>query len=167
MMYDEFLKGTGAVEGKATWDEYQRVEQIYMESDHMTKEDAYRMARVVTVKEHEKAMAKERKAEMAWVLENIIPAAAFVRGMAEKADGIGRNYCYTSPSGNRFELRFAREINCGSVVTYEFWANGKRVELEKYCQYGLLPSAEFQSYRANWYGKTKEELEDLFGFIAW
>lgn len=165
MLYEEFLKGTGAVEAKASWDEYQRVEQIYMESDHMTKEDAYRMARVETIKEHEKKMAREGKMEMAWVLENIIPAAAFVRGMSEKSGFVDRNYRYTSPSGNRFELRFVREINCGSVVTYEFWANDKQLDTSS-SGYRLLPSAEFQSYRARWYDKSLKELEELFFHIA-
>lgn len=166
MLYEEFLKGTGAVEGKTTWDEYQRVEQIYMESDHMTKEDAYRMARVVTVEGHKKTMAKERKAEMVWVLENIISAAAYIRGMSEKACDFRDSYYYQTPCGNYFELKLERDINDGSVRLYSFWCNDKKIDT-KSTGYGLLPSAEFSSYRANWYGKTKEELEDLFGFIAW
>lgn len=166
MLYEEFLKGTGAVEGKATWDEYQRVEQIYMESDHMTKEDAYRMAKVETIEEREKKLAQERKSEKAWVLVNIIPAAAYIRGMAEKA-GHGTNLSYRSPCGNLWELRLEHEINCGSVQLYSFWCNGKQIDTRTTTGYGLLPSAEFQSYRANWHDKTKEELEDLFGFIAW
>ena len=165
MLYEEFLKGTGAVETKATWDEYQRVEQIYMESSLMTKEDAYRMAQVVTIKEHEKHMAQERKTEMAWVMENIFSAAAFIRGMSEKKGYSEKAFAYTSPCRNRFELRLVREINCGSVMLYELWANGKQIDAHS-TGYGLLPSAEFSSYRANWPGKTKEELEDLFGFIA-
>lgn len=165
MLYEEFLKGTGAVETKSTWDEYQRVERIYMESNLMTKEDAYRMAQVVTIKEHEKMMARERKTEMAWVLENIIPAAAFVRGMSEKKGCFEKTFAYTSPCGNRFELRLVREINCGSVMQYEFWVNSKQIDTHS-TGYGLLPSAEFSSYRANWYGKSREELEDLFGYIA-
>lgn len=165
MLYEEFLKGTGAVETKASWDEYQRIEQMYMESSHMAKEDAYRMAQVVTIKEHEKMMAKERKEEKAWVLENIIPAAAFVRGMSEKKGYFEKTFSYTSSCGNRFELRLVRKINCGSVVLYEFWLNGKQIDT--HCTgYGLLPSAEFSSYRANWHDKSREELEDLFGYIA-
>ena len=65
MLYSEFLEGTGAVGNQASYDEYKRVEQIYMESRHMTKEDAYRMARVETVAEHEKRMRAERKKGMA------------------------------------------------------------------------------------------------------
>lgn len=166
MLYEEFLKGTGAVESKATWEEYQRVEQIYKESDHMTKEDAYRMARVKTIKEVEAEMAKARKVEKAWVLENIIPAAAYIRGMSEKSKGISRNFSYTSPCGNCFELRLVKEVNGGSVMLYELWVNGKQVELKEYCQYGLLPGAEFQTYRADWHDKSLKELEDLFGYIA-
>lgn len=165
MLYEEFLKGTGAAETKATWDEYQRVEQIYMESNHMTKEDAYRMAKVITIKEHEKIMAKERKEERAWVLENIISAAAFIRGMSEKSYGIRSNFHYFSPYGNSFELRLVREINGGSVMLYEFWVNEEQIDTYN-TGYGLLPSAEFQTYRAGWRDKAREELEEMFGYIA-
>jgi hypothetical protein len=165
MLYEEFLKGTGAVEGEATWKEYQRVEQIYMQSDHMTKEDAYRMAKVETIKEREKKLALERKTEKAWVLVNIIPAAAYIRGMADKA-GQWTNFSYRSLCGNLWELRLEREINCGSVRLYSFWCNGKQIDTRPTTGYGLLPRAEFQSSRAGWHDKTQKELEDLFGFIA-
>lgn len=99
MLYSEFLEGTGAVENQASYDEYKRVEQIYMESDHCTKEDAYRMAKVETVEQREAKMKAERKKELAWVLENIIPAAAYIRGMAEK-DGQWTNFMFRSPCGN-------------------------------------------------------------------
>lgn len=165
MLYEEFLKGTGAVENKATFNEYERVEQIYMESNHMSKEDAYRMAKVETIKEHGKKIAKERKTEKAWVLANIIPAAAFIRGMSEKANGIRSNYSFVSPCGNRFELRLVREINCGSVKLYEMWINDKKVDMNGRA-YHFLPSAEFSSYRADWHDKSLEELKHLFGYIA-
>lgn len=149
MLYEEFLKGTGAVEGKATWDEYQRVEQIYMEASQMTKEDAYRMAQVKTIKQHEAEMAKARKSEMAWVLENIFPAAAFVRGMAEKnSTWSGMDYRHRTSCGNLFELKLVRKINGYSVCLYEFLLNGKQIDTQD-TGYRLLPSAEFQSYRAN------------------
>lgn len=164
MLYEEFLKGTGAVESKATWDEYQRVEKIYMESAHMTKEDAYRMAQVKTIKQHEAEMARARKAEQAWVLDNIIPAAAFIRGMSEK-NSLSSNYRYRSECGNVFELKLVKEINGGSVMLYEMSINGKQIDTRS-TGYGLLPGAEIGSYRARWQGKTKEELEDLFGYIA-
>lgn len=166
MLYNEFLEGTGAVDTQETYDEYKRVEAIYMQADLMTKEDAYRMARIVTVKEHEKAMKKARKAEEAWVLDNIIPAAAFIRGMSEKEDYFRGSFTYRSPCGNIFEMKLERDINGGSVRLYSFWINGKEVDLKNYCSYGLLPSAEFGSYRANWHDKTREELEELFGYIA-
>ncbi len=165
MLYEEFLKGTGAVETKATWDEYQRVEQIYMESSHMTKEDAYRMAQVKTIKQHEAEMAKARKGEVEWVKQNIIPAAAFIRGISELEHSMWRNYTFCSICGNLFELKLVREINGGSVMLYEFWANGKQIDTHS-TGYGLLPSAEFGTYRANWHDKTREELEALFGYIA-
>lgn len=166
MLYKEFLQGTGAVETKASWDEYQRVEQIYMGSNHMTKEDAYRMAKVETIREYEKRMALERKAEKEWVQKNIIPAAAYIREMSEKVGCFHRNFTYNSPYGNRFELRLIREINFGSVKLYEFLINGEQIDTRS-TGYGLLPSAEFLSYRANWYDKTREELEDMVGYIAW
>lgn len=165
MLYEEFLEGTGAVENKAAWNEYQRVEQIYMESSRMTKEDVYRMAKVETVKEHEKKLAQERKTEKEWVSENIIRAAAFIRGMSEKRGYSEKTFAYTSPCGNRFELRLVKEINCGSVMLYKFWLNGKQIDTHS-TGYGLLPSAEFSSYRADWHDKSRKELEDLFGYIA-
>lgn len=165
MMYSEFLAGTGAVESPETYAEFQRVEQIYMESEHMTKADAYRMAVVETVEQHEAKMAAERKKELAWVKENIIPAAAFIRGMSEKQDYFRRNFTYLSPAGNLFELRLERNINCGSVMMYSFWCNEKKIDTRS-TGYGLLPSSEFQSYRADWHDKTLGELEALFGYIA-
>lgn len=166
MLYSEFLAGTGAVENQASYDEYKRVEQIYMESDHCTKEDAYRMAKVETVKQYEARTKAERKKERAWVLENIIPAAAYIRGMSEKEDYFRRNFLYASPCGNIWELRVERYINGGAVVLYSLWCNGKQIDLKQYCSYGLLPSAEFQSYRADWHDKSLKELQDLFGYIA-
>lgn len=165
MLYSEFLEGTGAVENQASYDEYKRVEQIYMESDHCTKEDAYRMAKVETLKQYEARMKAEQKKELAWVMENIIPAASYIRGMAEK-NGQWTNFSFRSPCGNLWELREEKNINFGSVVLYSLWCNDKQVDLKRYCSYGLLPRAEFPSYRADWHDKSLKELEDLFGYIA-
>ena len=165
MLYEEFLKGTGAVDSPASYAEYKRVETIYLESDHCTKQDAYRMANVVTVAEHEKQQKKARKDELAWVKQNIIPAAAYIRGMSEKQDYFRRDFSYLTPAGNLFELVLARNINCGSVKMYEFRCNGKKIDTTS-TGYGLLPSAEFQSYRADWHDKSLKELQDLFGYIA-
>lgn len=166
MLYSEFLAGTGAVDNQASYDEYKRVEQIYMESDHCTKADAYRMARVETVAEYEKRQKQMRKDELKWVMENIIPAAAYIRGMSEKAcyfrDG---GYWFVTPCGNTFELRLVLSGNCGSYLLYEFWCNGKKLDISN-SGYNLLPSAEFQSYRADWHDKSLKELEELFGYIA-
>lgn len=166
MLYGEFLSGTGAVDNKATYAEYKRVEQIYMESDHCTKEDAYRMAKVETMKQYEARMEAEREEELAWVMENIIPAAAYIKGMSEKQDYFRRNPSYQSSCGNIFVLKLEREINYGSVRLYSFWCNDKRIDLETHCQYTLLPAAEIQTYRADWHDKSVMELEDLFGYIA-
>lgn len=162
MLYNEFLAGTGAIDNQANYNEYKRVEQIYTESDHCTKEDAYRMAKVIT----EKDIKKQRKDEIKWVKQNIISAAAFVRGMAEK-EGTweGMNYRHLTPCGNLFELRLNRQINGYSVCLYEFFVNGKQIDTSE-TGYNLLPSAEFQSYRADWHDKSLKELEDLFGYIA-
>lgn len=162
MLYNEFLEGTGAVDNQASYDEYKRVEQIYMESDHCTKADAYRMARVETVAQHEAKLAIERRAEFTWVKKNVIPAAAFIRGMSEKADYFRHNFIYASPCGNLWELRLERDINGGSVRLYSLWCNGRKVNIGD----SLLPSAEFQSYRADWHDKSLSELEELFGYIA-
>lgn len=166
MLYNEFLEGTGAVDNAASYAEYKRVERIYMESDHCTKQDAYRMAQVETVKQYEARMKKLRKEEKAWVLDNIIPAAAFIRGMSEKENYFRRNCIYASPCGNVFELRLALWLNGGSVLLYEMYINNEKVDLKEHCSYGMLPSAEIQSYMADWHDKTLKELEDLFGYIA-
>ena len=165
MLYEEFLKGTGAVDSPASYDEYKRVELIYTESEHCTKQDAYRMANVVTIAEHEKQQKKARKKELAWVMENIIPAAAYIRGMSEKQDPFRRDLTYTTPVGNKFELVLIREINCGAIKQYEFRCNGKKIDTTS-TGYGLLPGAEFQSYRADWHDKSLKELEDLFGYVV-
>ena len=166
MLYNEFLEGTGAVDNEASYAEYKRVELIYMESDHCTKQDAYRMAQVETVKQFEKRMKQARKAEKEWVLSNIIGACAFIRGMSEKENCFRRDFSYVSPCGNVFLLKLEREINGGSVKQYSLYINDERIDLGKYCGYGELPSAEFQSYRADWHDKDLKELEELFGYIA-
>ena len=58
-----------------------------------------------------------------------------------------------------------RDINCHSVMLYSLWCNEKQIDTES-SGYRLLPSAEFQSYRADWHDKTLAELEELFGYIA-
>lgn len=166
MLYSEFLEGTGAADNQASYNEYKRVEQIYMESDHCTKADAYRMAVVETVAQYEARMKAQQKDEMSWVLKNIIPAASFIRGMSEKENSLRTNFVYASPCGNIWELRLEKEINCGSVKLYSFWCNGKKISLPIYCMYNLLPGAEIQTYRADWHDKSLKELEDLFGYIA-
>jgi len=166
MLYHEFLEGTGAVDNQESYNEYKRVERIYMESDHCTKADAYRMAKVVTVKEYEAWQKKARKVEIEWVKQNIISAAAFIRGMADKEGTCGgMNYWHFTPCGNLFELKLNRQINGYSVLLYDFFVNGKQIDTSE-SGYTLLPSAEFQSYRANWHDKSREELEELFGYIA-
>jgi len=166
MLYSEFLEGTGAADNQASYNEYKRVEQIYMESEHCTKTDAYRMAVVETVAQYEARMKAERKAEESWVLKNIIPAASFIRGMSEKEDSFRTNPVYKSPCGNVWKLRLEKEINCGSVKLYSLWCNDWKVPLMAYCMYSLLPGAELQTYRADWHDKSLKELEDLFGYIA-
>lgn len=165
MLYSEFLEGTGAVDTQESYNEYKRVEEIYMAAETMTKQDAYRMARIVTEKELEKQAKAERKKELAWVKENIIPAAAYIRGMSEKQCCFRDGFYFHTPCGNFFELRLERDINCGSVRLYSFWCNDKQIDTSV-TGYGLLPSAEFQTYRADWHDKTLAELQDLFGYIA-
>lgn len=165
MLYHEFLEGTGAVDNQASYDEYKRVEAFYMACDGMTKEDVYRMAKVETVAQHEAKLKKARKDELAWVMDNIIPAAAFIRGMSEKACIGPAVYTHISPCGNTWQLKLERDVNYGSVRLYSLWCNGKQIDTES-TGYGLLPSAEFQSYRADWHDKSLKELQDLFGYIA-
>lgn len=166
MLYNEFLEGTGAVDNEASYNEYKRVEQIYMESDHCTKQDAYRMAQVETVKQYEKRMKRARKDEIEWVLGNIIGACSFIRGMHEKKNPFSRDFTYVSPCGNIFDLKMEKEINCGSVTLYSLHINGNEIELRNHCHYGLIPGAEIPSYRAEWHDKDLKELEELFGYIA-
>lgn len=147
MLYHEFLEGTGAVDNQASYDEYKRVEAFYMACDGMTKEDVYRMAKVETVKQHEAKLKKARKDELAWVMDNIIPAAAFIRGMSEKACIGPAVYTHISPCGNTWQLKLERDVNYGSVRLYSLWCNGKRIDTES-TGYGLLPSAEFQLFQA-------------------
>lgn len=161
MLYNEFLEGTGGIDTPANYNEYKRVEEIYMAADTMTKADAYRMAVVIT----EKDIEKQRKAEIKWVKQNIISAAAYIRGMSEKAGLFCKNFVYASPVGNVFELVLEREINGGSVRLYKFLVNGKKIDTSSIgCS--LIDSAENQSYRADWHDKSLKELEDLFGYIA-
>lgn len=43
MMYSEFLKGTGAPENSQSYEQFLKIEQIYMDCEHMSKEQAYRI----------------------------------------------------------------------------------------------------------------------------
>ena len=54
--------------------------------------------------------------------------------------------------------RQARQL----VSHAHFTVNGRKVNIGD----SLLPSAEFQSYRADWHDKSLSELEELFGYIA-
>lgn len=162
MLYSEFLKGTGAVDNQDTYKEYKRVEQIYMDAPTMTKEDAYRMAVVVTEKEAKKIQKKAQKKEIEWVLDNVIGAASFIKAVSEKTDYFRTVKAFTSGCGNQFELRKEGSMN-GRYDLFVLYINGKKADLgENY----LIPGPELQSYRARWQGKSRAELEDLFGYIA-
>lgn len=162
MLYSEFLAVTGAVENQASYNEYKRVEQIYMESNHCTKEDAYRMAKVETKEEHEYMLIMKRAAEVVWVKRNLLPAAAFIRGMSEKENYFSEDYVYISECGNIWRLKRERSINYESVVLYSLWCNGAEIDMD-----GMyLDRSEFPPYRADWHDKSLKELEDLFGYIA-
>lgn len=41
MLYTEFLQGTHAKESNKSWQEYKFIEDLYMQSETMTKQDAY------------------------------------------------------------------------------------------------------------------------------
>lgn len=60
MMYSEFLKGTGAPENSKIYEQFLKIEQIYMDCDHMSKEEAYRLWKSTYGKEARLAK-KERK----------------------------------------------------------------------------------------------------------
>ena len=60
MMYSEFLKGTGAPENSKTYEQFLKIEQIYMDCDHMSKEKAYRLWKSTYGKEA-KLAKKERE----------------------------------------------------------------------------------------------------------
>ena len=167
MLYSEFLIGTSAVDYEETYQEYKRVEEIYMESSKMTKEDAYRMAKVETVKEKDTRLRKARKEELKWVNDNLLEAAAYIKAMASKLNQcVGDSYFFRSEAGNDFELRFVRQYNCYSVILYELLANNKPVNPHpEHYDRMLINSAEIQSYNARWHDKTKTELEEMFGYI--
>ena len=59
MMYSEFLKGTGAPENSQSYEQFLKIEQIYMDCDHMSKEKAYRLWKSTYGKEA-KIARKER-----------------------------------------------------------------------------------------------------------
>lgn len=43
MLYEEFLKGTGAHESSKAYTQYKTIEKIYNECENMTKEEAYKL----------------------------------------------------------------------------------------------------------------------------
>lgn len=60
MMYSEFLKGTGAPENSQSYEQFLKIEQIYMDCEHMSKEKAYRIWKNTYGKEA-KIARKERE----------------------------------------------------------------------------------------------------------
>lgn len=160
MLYHEFLAGTGAVDNQDSYNEYKRVEQIYMDAPTMTKADAYRMAVVFTEKEAKKQQMVTQKKEIEWVLDNVRAAASFVKAWTEKNNYFARVKRYCSECQNVFELRVEGNIN-GRYDLYALYINGKKADIG-----GLIPAPECQSYWAKWYNKDRAELEELFGYIA-
>lgn len=61
MMYSEFLKGTGAPENSKTYEQFLKIEQIYMDCDHMSKEKAYRLWKSTYGKEAKLAKKGKRR----------------------------------------------------------------------------------------------------------
>ena len=61
MMYSEFLKGTGAPENSKTYEQFLKIEQIYMDCDHMSKEKAYRLWKSTYGKEAKLARKKRER----------------------------------------------------------------------------------------------------------
>jgi hypothetical protein len=43
MLYDEFLDGTKAIQNKSTYEQYELLEKIYMDCEHVSKDDIYRI----------------------------------------------------------------------------------------------------------------------------
>ena len=60
MMYSEFLNGTGAPENSQSYEQFLKIEQIYMDCSHMSKEKAYRFWKSTYGKEI-KLARKERE----------------------------------------------------------------------------------------------------------
>lgn len=61
MMYSEFLKGTGAPENSKTYEQFLKIEQIYMDCNHMSKEKAYRLWKSTYGKEAKLARKKREE----------------------------------------------------------------------------------------------------------
>lgn len=71
MMYSEFLKGTGAPENSQSYEQFLKIEQIYMECDHMSKEHAYKLWKSTYGKENRLARKdrEERLKRLAMTVE--------------------------------------------------------------------------------------------------
>lgn len=71
MLYSEFLRGTKADENSQTYEQFLAIEKIYMDCEHMSKEQAYRLWKNTYGKEMklQKKMAKERLEKLAMPIE--------------------------------------------------------------------------------------------------
>lgn len=150
LLYSEFLEGTGAVDNESTRKEYKRVEQIYMQADLMTKEDAYRMARVEKGETYRRRLRKQRKLEKEWVIENIIPAAAHIRAESEKGNYFRRDLKFDSECGNRYMLKEVYRANADSIILFEMYINGELIDVHETGR-ALIDKAEIGSCREDWY----------------
>lgn len=71
MLYSEFLRGTRADENSQTYEQFLTIEKIYMECEHMSKEQAYRLWKSTYGKEikRRKKLAKERLEKLTMPVE--------------------------------------------------------------------------------------------------
>lgn len=58
-MYSEFLKGTGAPENSQSYEQFLKLEQIYMDCEHISKEQIYRIWKSTYGKEN-RLLKRER-----------------------------------------------------------------------------------------------------------
>ena len=97
MTYTEFLKGTNTQEGNKSWREYKFIEDLYMQSETMTKEDAYRVWEKVFG--GKKSVYKERTLDGAktliGILHNIQSKNNEFKNIAMSYDDVTNEYTIT------------------------------------------------------------------------
>ena len=145
MLYEEFLAGTKARETKATYDQYQTLEKIYMDCETVSKDDIYRMWR--------QTYGKQAKIDRERLLKQITAMSEYRDhdGPATREEINVRNSLFQTAHSvaetNEFRGGWAGEITTPEGITYRM--ENYRSDINEHRQARLLVKFEGKTYGTN------------------